>query len=145
MTYHIIELLGGILFLFIAVVGGSFDTREIKMSKVPTWGRLTSAILGLTFIGVLIWGTFQFSPSLINGEPSRQEHACRRPRDLPTVAEGNRSETEIRNLLTSEGFFNVATEPAAVPGAPEGVVIGQTPAPGTILCPRDLVTIKVAR
>jgi hypothetical protein len=145
MTSQIIELLGGILFLFVAITGGGFDVKEIKMSKIPVWGRLASATLGLTFIGIFMWGGFQFSPPPVNSESSRQEHACRRPRDLPAVAAGNRSEAEIRNFLTSEGFFNITTEPAAVPGAPQGVVVGQTPSPGTILCPRDLVTIKVAR
>jgi beta-lactam-binding protein with PASTA domain len=61
------------------------------------------------------------------------------------VTEGNRSETEVRNFLTSEGLLNVITEPAFIPGAPKGVVVGQAPSPGTILCPRDLVTIKVTR
>jgi len=144
MTSQTIILLGGILFVFIAIVGGGFTVKEIKMQRVPTWGRYAAAVLGLIFIVVFIWEISKL-PSPADGDSSHQEYACRRPKDLPAVAEGNRSETEIRNFLTSEGFLNIVTEPAFVPGAPQGVVVGQEPSPGTILCPRDPMTIKVTR
>lgn len=144
MDLRTIILLGGIVFLFIAIVGGSFTVKEIKMQKLPLWGRCAAAALGLTFVAVFVWGTLA-PPSHANGNSSREEYGCRSPRDIPPVAEGNRSEAEIRNVLTSEGFFEVVAEPTFVPGAPQGVVVGQEPSPGTILCPRDVVTIRVTR
>jgi hypothetical protein len=144
MTPQTAILLGGIIFLFIAIVGGGFTVQEIKMQEIPAWGRCTAVVLGLAFIVMFVWETSKL-PSSVDGGLSRQGYACRDPKDLPAVTESNRSEAEIRNFLTSEGFLNIATEPALVPGAPPGVVVGQEPSPGAILCPSDLMTIKVTR
>jgi hypothetical protein len=144
MTPQTITLLAGILFFFIAIVGGRIVAKGFNIPEVPAWGRLVLAIAGLGLIVVYFLGTvFSLFPD--NGATPRQDHACRRQKDLPAVTEGNRSEAEIRSFLTSEGFLNIVAEPAFIPGAPHGVVVGQTPSPGTILCPRDLVTIKVTR
>jgi PASTA domain len=145
MTSQIAILLAGILLLFIAIAGDCLTVKKIQMRKIPTRERCAVAILGLAFITVSIWGTFKPPSRLVNSDSSSQEYACRHPKDLPAVTEDDRSEAEIRNFLTSEGFLNVATKPTFVPGAPQGAVVGQEPSPGTILCPRDLMIIKIAQ
>lgn len=145
MTSQTVMLLAGTFLLFVVIVGNSFTVKEIKMQKIPTWGRCTAAILGLAFIAASAWGTFKFPPRLANGDSSSQEYACRYPKDLPAVTEDDRFEAEIRNFLTSEGFLNVVTESTFVPGAPQGAVVDQKPSPGTILCPKETIIIKVAR
>jgi hypothetical protein len=142
MISQTVILLAGILLLFIVTVGNGFT---IQMQKIPTQERCAVAILGLAFIAIFTWGTFKPPSHLGNDDSSRREYACRNPKDLPALTEVNRSETEIRNFLKSEGFLNVVTETALIPGAPQGVVVGQEPPPGTILCPRDPTIIKIAR
>jgi len=44
-----IELLAGILFLLIAIVGGGFVIKEIQIPRVPKWPRIISGFLGLIF------------------------------------------------------------------------------------------------
>lgn len=44
-----IELLAGIIFLLIAVVGGGFVIKEIQIPRVPKWTRIISGFLGLIF------------------------------------------------------------------------------------------------
>ena len=46
-----VALLGGLLFLLIAVVGGGFTIREIIMPGVPRWGRLASLGSSLLRVG----------------------------------------------------------------------------------------------
>jgi hypothetical protein len=145
MTPQAVILLAGILFLILAIVGGGLAVKEIQMQEIATWVRCATAILGLIFITVSVWGPLKPPPSLVNGSSSHQEYACKHPKDLPAVAERNHSESEIRNILTSEGFLNIVTEHVFVPGAPQGVVVGQAPSPGRILCPKDIVTIKITR
>jgi hypothetical protein len=48
-------LLAGVLFFLIAVVGGGFSIREIKLPRVPAWARAASAVLGLVFTGYYFW------------------------------------------------------------------------------------------
>jgi hypothetical protein len=145
MTSQTVTLLAGILLLFITIAGGGFTVKKIQMRKIPTWERCVAAILGLALIAVSAWGTFKPPSRLAGGDSSSQEYACKHPKDLPAVTEDDRSEAEIRNFLTSEGFLNVVTEPTFVPGAPQGAVVGQEPSPGTILCPRDPMIIKIAQ
>jgi len=40
-------VLGGLLFILIAIVGGGFNIREITIPKVPKWMRVVSFIVGL--------------------------------------------------------------------------------------------------
>jgi hypothetical protein len=146
MTVAVVALSAGILFLLIAVVGGGFSVREIKIPDVPTWGRLIAAALGLAFILSSYFGIFDSSPPFADKggrETPTPGVGCRVRKDLPSVSEGNRTWPEVRDFLENEGFHNVREEPIFVNGAPKGVVISQTPSPGTILCPRDEVTLKV--
>ena len=50
----------------IAVVGGGFSVREIKIPDVPTWGRLIAAALGLAFILSSYFGIFDSSPTFVD-------------------------------------------------------------------------------
>jgi regulator of protease activity HflC (stomatin/prohibitin superfamily) len=49
MDPNTIALLAGILFILIAIVGGGFVIKEIKIPKVPRWARIISGFLGLIF------------------------------------------------------------------------------------------------
>jgi hypothetical protein len=50
MTPETVGLLGGLLFLMIAVVGGGFTIKEIIMPRVPRWVRAASLLVGLTLL-----------------------------------------------------------------------------------------------
>jgi PASTA domain len=147
----------GGLFLLIAIVGGGFTAKELTVPKVPTWARAVSAIVG----GFLLAGPYVYS--LVAGQggstgqqagPTGQQagpigpsgHQCRSPHEVPLVTEGEHSEADVKQLLQARGLFNIVVEPDVThPGTPNGIVVGQKPAPGTIICPRDLVTIIVAK
>jgi hypothetical protein len=45
-----VALLGGLLFLLIAVVGGGFTAKEIAIPGVPGWGRLASLAVGVALV-----------------------------------------------------------------------------------------------
>lgn len=66
-----IELLAGIIFLLIAVVGGGFVIEKLKIPRVPPWARIISGFLGLIFFILYI----NFKPSLPPPPPDRdREH-----------------------------------------------------------------------
>lgn len=143
---------GGI-FLLIAIVGGGFTAKELAVPKVPTWARVASSIVGVC----LLAGGFYSSivPSNVPPTGSTQPqtgpigpsgHPCRSPHEVPMVAEGDRSEADVKQLLQDRGLFNVVAEADLNhPGTPAGIVIAQKPAPGTIICPRDRVIITVTK
>jgi hypothetical protein len=153
----------GGLFLLIAVVGGGFTAKELTVPKVPTWARVVSAIVGVFLLAGAFYsvvaehggstGPQAGSTGLAIGPTGPQAgpigpsgHQCRSPHEVPSVAEGNQSEADVKQLLQARGLFNVVVEPDVThPGTPNGVVVGQKPAPGTIICPRDPLTIIVAK
>jgi hypothetical protein len=61
-----ILLLAGVVFLLIAVVGGGFEIKEIKIPVVPKWARIVSGLLGAIFCGLYVATVFQ--PSLPDRE-----------------------------------------------------------------------------
>jgi hypothetical protein len=139
LTTQTFELLAGVIFLFVAVIGGGITAKEVTIPSVPMWGRCAAAVVGLAFIGLGV-----FFPEFHPGIASNPTQACRNSKNLPNIVSVVRSEADARNFLTSAGFFNVVTEPAFVAGAPTGVVVGQSPTPGTVLCPRDQITLKIS-
>jgi hypothetical protein len=50
MTPQAVALLGGLLFLLIAIVGGGFTVREVIMPRVPSWARAASLIVGVALV-----------------------------------------------------------------------------------------------
>lgn len=128
-----ILLLAGISFLFVAIVGGRIIAKGFNIPEVPIKARWVLGIAGLGLLGIFI---------LFFSDP---REPCRRPKPVPALAADARSEIEIRDFLKSENFHFVVTEPTFISGAPKGVVVGQDPEPGKVLCPRDKVTIKVTR
>lgn len=50
-----VSLYGGILFLLIAVVGGGFSVKEVRIPRVPAWARIVSAVLGCFLTGFYLW------------------------------------------------------------------------------------------
>lgn len=141
MSYQTILIVGGIVFLFIAILGGGVIFQGYSMPQVKNWRGWLIGILGLVLIisGVLL----NFFPA--SGDAARQGHPCRNRQDLPSVTEERRTEDETRKFLEKEGFFEIVAVPVYDSGAPQGIVVGQEPPQGEILCPRDKVTIKVAR
>jgi hypothetical protein len=45
-----VALLGGLLFLLIAIVGGGFTIKEIIMPGVPRWARMASLLVGAALV-----------------------------------------------------------------------------------------------
>ncbi len=52
---NIILILGGLLFILIAIVGGSFSIKEITIPKVPKWMRVISFFVGLALVYISIF------------------------------------------------------------------------------------------
>jgi hypothetical protein len=50
MSPEAVALLGGLLFLLIAIVGGGFTAKEISLPGVPGWARIASLALGLALL-----------------------------------------------------------------------------------------------
>ncbi len=50
MSVQAILLLFGVLLLLIAIIGGGFEVRELKIPKVEKTPRIISAVVGLVFI-----------------------------------------------------------------------------------------------
>lgn len=50
MSPEAVALLGGLLFLLIAIVGGGFTAKEISLPGVPGWARVASLALGLALL-----------------------------------------------------------------------------------------------
>jgi hypothetical protein len=151
-----VGLMFGGLFLLIAIVGGGFTAKELTVPKVPGWARAVSGIVGV----FLLAGTYYASVAEEGGSTrpptgstapqtgptGPSSHQCRSPHEVPLVTEGARSEADVKQLLQALGLFNVVVEPDVThAGTPDGIVVGQKPAPGTIICPRDPVTIIVTK
>jgi hypothetical protein len=49
-TSETIALVGGLLFLLIAIVGGGFSAKEVVIPRVPAWGRMASLLLGAALV-----------------------------------------------------------------------------------------------
>jgi hypothetical protein len=54
----------GVLLLFVAIVGGGFELRELKVPRVGRVARAVSAVAGLCFLGLGI-------PALATADPPR--------------------------------------------------------------------------
>ena len=140
----------GGLFLLIAIVGGGFTAKELTVPKVPTWARAVSGIVGVFLLAGAYFSSVVAgqggSTGPQTGPTGPSGHQCRSPHEVPLVTEGDHSEGDIKQLLQARGLFNVVVEADVThPGTPNGIVVGQKPAPGTIICPRDQVTIIVAK
>jgi hypothetical protein len=137
-----LELIAGFAFLFVAVIGGGITAKEVTLPQVPVWGRVTAALVGLALVGIgILVPTLTTQPA---NAPTGQTHSCRSPKILPNVSNAQ-PETSARDSLTAAGLFTVTTEPTFISGAPKGVVVDQSPPPGTVLCPRDPIILRVTQ
>ena len=50
MSPEAVALVGGLLFLLIAIVGGGFSAKEVMMPGVPRWARIASLAVGLALV-----------------------------------------------------------------------------------------------
>jgi hypothetical protein len=56
MTLQTMSFIFGAILLAVAILGGGFEVKEIKVSKVTMTGRVSAGIVGLFFIGLgLFW------------------------------------------------------------------------------------------
>jgi hypothetical protein len=55
MSPETVALAAGILFLLIGVVGGGFSVEKAQIPQVPTWGRIVSSLIGLSFLGWFVY------------------------------------------------------------------------------------------
>jgi PAN domain len=56
MTLQTMSFIFGAILLAVAILGGGFEIKEIKVSKVTRAGRVSAGIVGLSFIGLgLFW------------------------------------------------------------------------------------------
>lgn len=52
MSADVIALLGGLLFLLLALVGGGFTVKEIFMPTIPGWARAACLVVGVVLVVV---------------------------------------------------------------------------------------------
>lgn len=161
MNAQVFEFGTAAVFLFLAVVGGGVSVKEITVPKIPKVARLALALLGIAAAVMAVLAnpsdTDKSSPTnsatpplamTAQAFPPGSNQAlppCRHPVSVPSVADGAHTEADARQLLTQAGLFNVVSQPEFDPSAPKGLVVAITPSPGTVLCPREAVTIKVTR
>jgi hypothetical protein len=132
-----IALLAGVLFILIAVVGGGFTVREIKIPKVPGWARLVSLVVGLAFIGPFLYAGVVRGPApperaadadgasviYADNEPDRSRHGLmltqlvvRAPNAPPRVGDAITVEFALKNVgaqpITFSESFVAARSPA---------------------------------
>ena len=138
------------VFLLLAVVGGGVSVKEVVIPKIPNAARVALAMLGIC-AAVLAVSTHPSDPKSPGVPPgaglapgsSSNLPPCRHPVAVPPVADGGHTEEDARRLLSSAGLFNVVSVPKFEQAAPKGIVIEIAPSPGSVLCPRETVTITV--
>jgi hypothetical protein len=60
MNAETVALLGGLLFLLLALVGGGFTIKEISMPSVPALGRAACLVVG---VGLILLSVLRFGPN----------------------------------------------------------------------------------
>jgi hypothetical protein len=63
MTLQTMSFIFGALLLAVAILGGGFEVKEIKVSNVTTNGRILAGLAGLVFVVLGFW-----QPSVLIGE-----------------------------------------------------------------------------
>ena len=69
MDLHTISFLFGAVLVAVAILGGGFEVKEIKVPKVGRFARLVSAIAGIFFVAVGIRDLFPIESAPINPNP----------------------------------------------------------------------------
>lgn len=67
-----VALLGGLLFLLLALVGGGFTIREISMPNVPPWARVACLVVdaALVSLSVIRFGSDDTATTVRSPQPS---------------------------------------------------------------------------
>lgn len=106
----------GCLLLFVALLGGGFEIKELKVPKVGRASRLASCVLGMVFIFI------GFSPALagaLPGIPAGPEPQPTPPLAQPAATETTVVATESRPAVLSTQVpapdLRPTTEPAPKP------------------------------
>jgi hypothetical protein len=55
MTLQTMSFIFGALMLAVGILGGGFEVKEIKISKVTTGVRIFAALIGIVFVGLGFW------------------------------------------------------------------------------------------
>lgn len=104
MSPEAVALLGGLLFLLIAIVGGGFTIREIIMPGVAPWGRAASLIVGVALV----------VPYFVTGsEGSPPSSASAAPREGLVHEDGERDVSEDGIEVSGLRVSGERSKPAA--------------------------------
>ena len=134
-------------------MGGGISVKEIVVPKISRVARIALAALGVgaAVLGVLTNSSDSKNPTIgqsvtpATNAPPTSILPCRHPVAVPPVADGSHTEADARRLLSDAGLFNIVSIPTFDQDAPKEIVVAMAPNPGSVLCPRDTVTITVTR
>jgi hypothetical protein len=117
-----ILLLAGIGFLLIAVVGGGFEIKEIKIPIVPRWARILSGLLGMIFCGLSVADFPQPPPpppprGQFVYEDKNQDTNSHQLKFLTLTAKSKNNPPQVGDQLTVEFTLqNVSDQPIKILG-----------------------------
>lgn len=88
LTVQVIAFIAGSVFILIAIIGGGFTVKELKIPTVPKTGRIISGIVGALFISISL--LMVVVPSLPTGRSpgERSPNASTPHRDEAAVISG---------------------------------------------------------
>lgn len=122
MSAEIIVFFFGCLLLLIAILGGGFEVKELKIGKVGQFARASCSVLGLLFVGLGIWLHSSAFPDPSQGKASS------------TLPNNNVSPTPIQNA--SGG---VTVSPSSIPPNPRKTQKKSTASSVSIPVPGDII------
>jgi hypothetical protein len=135
----------GVLLILASLFGGGLEIKEIKIPTITLRARLLSFVVGTGLIALAIMPEMNFVPNGENGAPTvtqpgtedddSQLIELRRLTGIP-VEEAHR---DIVSLGVTVGAVDRRSE-----WAPDGFVVEQSPAKGTLLSTGDKVDLTVA-
>jgi hypothetical protein len=81
MDAETVALLGGLLFLLLAIVGGGFTIRELNMPRIPIWARAACLVVGVVLV-------LPFVASALRSGSGASPDAVFQPRAESSAAQG---------------------------------------------------------
>ena len=74
MTLQSMSFIFGAILLAVAILGGGFEVKEIKVSNVSMSGRVVAGIVGLFFIGLGFWQPSALTKSKSHPKAQGRDH-----------------------------------------------------------------------
>jgi hypothetical protein len=113
MDIHMAAFVFGCLLLFVAILGGGFEIKELKVPTVGRASRLSSSLFGALFIAI------GFSPAFAGVLPGLTEEP--KPQTMTSLAQ---------TTAVATPDLRPATEPARKPRVSKPAPRPSTPEPG---------------